>query len=156
MLPELQPHADKLLHNRARLDGILAALSDSEWNAPRGAEHYTARETVAHLSGGGKSMLLMAQNWVKGETTTLRPDFDLDRFNARQQEKRLSASNADLVSEWHGAQDAVIAYMETIGTNELDKRGQHPVEGDITVRQIFGVIAEHEAQHIRQLAGAEG
>ncbi|MBI4674218.1 MAG: DinB family protein [Chloroflexi bacterium] len=154
MLDELRLRVQELNQNRATFDAFLAQLDDARWNQPVGAEKYTARQTMAHLAGAVKTMTRMGQNWVAGKDNTLRPDFDLNFFNARQQEKRAQMSNVELVQEWHDGQQGVIAFMETLGAADLEKCGEHPTAKQIAVRDLFLIITTHEADHIRQVMDA--
>lgn len=151
MLDELKPRADELGRNRDTFTAFLAELDDAQWNQPVGEEKYTARQTVAHLAGAVKSMTRMGQNWVASKNNSLPPGFDLNVFNARQQEKRAQMSNAELVREWQDGQDGAIAFMESLSAEDLDKRGDHPRAKNMALRELFLVITTHEADHIRQV-----
>jgi hypothetical protein len=154
MLDELAPRANELRAHYETFSAFLTELDDAQWNQPVGEEKYTARQTVAHLAGAAKSMTRMGQNWAAGKDNTLRPDFDLNFFNARQQEKRAHMSNAELLQEWREAQDGVIAFMETLTPEDLTKHGEHPTAKHISLLQLFTVITTHEADHMRQVMDA--
>lgn len=154
MLDELMPRVAELHANRARFSAFVAQLDGAQWNRAVGEEQYSARQTAAHLAGAVTSMTRMAQNWVSGGENKVRPDFDLNLFNARQQEKRAQRSNAELVREWADAQRDLIAFMETLGAADLEKRGEHPTAREIAVRDLFLLITTHEANHIQQVMDA--
>ncbi|HZQ08361.1 MAG TPA: DinB family protein [Anaerolineae bacterium] len=149
MLAELESRVRELERNRQTFTAFLETLHDEQWNEPIGEEQYTARQTLAHLAGAAKSMTRMGQNWVAGNENYLRPDFDLNYFNARQQQKRAQLSTAELLEEWHAAHHDLIAFMETVREEDLDKRGEHPTVKHTTLRNLFVVITTHEADHIR-------
>jgi hypothetical protein len=154
MLDELALRTRELERNRQVFRAFLAELDETAWNTPVGTENYSPRQTVAHLAGACKSMTRMGQNWIAVKDTQLRTDFDLNFFNARQQEKRAQMSNAALVEEWINAQKDLIALMETVRPEDLDKRGDHPLERNTTVRRLFEIATTHEADHIRQVMDA--
>lgn len=154
MIDELKPFADDLTAHREKFTAFLARLDDAQWNQPVGYEHYTARQTLAHFAGANKSMVRMGQNWVAGKDNTVRADFDLNFFNARQQEKRAQLTNAELLAEWHESQDSVVAFMETLTAEDLTKRGDHPSAKNISLLELFSVITTHEAEHMAQVMGA--
>lgn len=149
MLAELEPRVRELERNRQTFTAFLETLDDEQWNEPIGEEQYTARQTLAHLAGAAKSMTRMGQNWIAGNQNYLRPDFDLNYYNARQQQKRAQLSNAELLEEWQAAHRDLIAFMETVREEDLDKRGEHPTAKNIPLRNLFLVITTHEADHIR-------
>lgn len=154
MLAALEPRARELERNQANFRAFLEALDDAQWQTIVGDEGYSVRQTVAHLCGADKSMLRMAQNWLAGKNNTLRPDFDLNLFNARQQEKRAQAANAALLQEWIDAQQELLAFMETLQPQDLDVQGEHPTAKNTTLRQLFLIITSHEAQHIGAVMNA--
>ena len=154
MLAELQPRADELNAHRESFTAFLSKLDDAQWTQPVGDERYSARQTVAHLAGADQSMTRMAQNWIASKDNTVRADFDLDFFNARQQEKRAQLSNADLLADWQAAQNGVIALMETLTAKDLAKRGDHPRAQNISLLELFSVITPHEADHLTQVMNA--
>ncbi len=154
MLAELEPRKQELERNQRTLDTFLATLEAAEWNQTFGSEGYNVRQTLAHLSGGNKSMVRMGQNWIAGKENRLRPDFDLNFFNARQQSKRAQLSDAELVAEWRGSHQGLIDFMETVRAEDLEKRGDHPLASDTTLRNLFLIITTHERDHIRELMDA--
>jgi uncharacterized protein (TIGR03083 family) len=154
MLQELQERAEDLQRNWLTFSAFLNQLTDDQWQIPVGGEGYSARQTVAHLAGADKSMTRMAANWIAGRDNTLRPDFDLDFFNSRQQARRADMTNAELVTEWREAQEGVLAFLEKVQPEDLDKRGEHPTGGNVALRGLFKIITMHEAQHIALVMNA--
>lgn len=154
MLDELQPRVAELNAHYETVNAFLTKLNDAQWTEPVGAEKYTARQTVAHLAGAAKSMTAMGKHWVAGKDNTLRPDFDLNFFNARQQEKRAQMTNAELLAEWRDAQRGIVAFMEPLTADDLEKRGDHPSAKNISLRELFQIITAHEADHMAQVMNA--
>jgi hypothetical protein len=154
MLDELEPRVQELERNQGTLDSFLATLDTAKWNQTFGSEGYNVRQTLAHLSGANKSMVRMGQNWIAGRDNRLRSDFDLNFFNARQQAKRAELPDAELVAEWRGTHQDFIDFMKTVRAEDLEKRGDHPLASDTTLRNLFLIITTHEANHIRELMDA--
>jgi hypothetical protein len=154
MLDELRVRARELERNRAIFTAFLEELDETAWTAPVGTENYSPRQTVAHLAGACKSMTRMGYNWIAAKDTIIRPDFDLNFFNARQQEKRAQMPNAALVEEWIAAQKDLIALMETVRPEDLVKRGDHPLEKNAPLRRLFEIVTTHEADHIHRVMDA--
>lgn len=99
-------------------------------------------------------MTRMAQNWIAQQNNRLPDDFSLNFFNQRQQEKRAALSLEDLINDWHKAHRDLIALLETLTLDDLEKRGQHPSVPDTSVRNLFRIITRHEADHIREVMKA--
>jgi hypothetical protein len=154
MLPELVPHMRELEANRETFTAFLRGLNEIQVDTPGASEEYSPRQTVVHLIGAETSMLRMAKNWIAQQDNRLRPDFDLNFFNRRQQEKRAAQSLDELLRDWHMAQRELIALMETVTPDDLDKHGDHPTAKDTTLRNLFLIITTHEANHIRDVMTA--
>lgn len=154
MLPELQARALELNANQQTFTTFLRGLDETQLNASSVDGEYSPREALAHLVGAEVSMLRMAKNWIAGRDNRLRPDFDRDFFNRRQLEKRAGQSLEGLLADWQMAQRGLIACMEIVTEQDLDKRGDHPSAADTTLRNLFLIITTHEADHIRAVMNA--
>ncbi len=154
MLTELEPRAAELNANRETFTEFLRGLNDSQLNQSNASEDYSPRQVLAHFVGADTSMLRMAKNWIAEQDNRLRPDFDRDFFNRRQQEKRAGQSLDELLAEWEQSHRDLIALMETVTAKDLEKRGDHPQAKDTTLRHLFLIITTHEADHIRQVQAA--
>jgi hypothetical protein len=150
MLSELEPRVQELNTNQETFTTFLRGLNETQLNQPGASEEYSAKQTVAHLIGADTSMLRMAKNWIAQQDNRLRPDFDLNFFNQRQQEKRAAQSLDELLNDWDSAHRALIALLETVTAEDLEKRGDHPRATDTTLRNLFLIITTHEQEHIQQ------
>lgn len=148
MLDELQTFAAQLAQHREIFAGYLAHLDEAGLNARRTGEEYSPRQTLGHLVGACVSMTQIARKIAAGENPQLRPDFDLNFFNRRQQEKRANRTREELFQDWQAAHSELEAFMERLAEADLVKRGQHPVVGDTDLRGLIHVIVEHEVEHI--------
>ncbi len=148
MVQELEARVTELNVNERTLTRLVRALTAEQLDQHDPVSGYSPRQALAHLVGGTRSMTVMGKNWIKGENTKLRADFDLNLFNQRQQEKRAQLSLDALLEEWHAAHRDVIAFLETITADDLEKRGDHPAQEAMTLRELMRVISYHEAMHI--------
>lgn len=151
MLTELEPRVRELRANQETFTRFLRGLDEMQLNQRGASEEYSARQTLAHLVGADTSMLRMAQNWIAGVHTRANPDFDLNFFNQRQQEKRAGQSLDELLQDWNAAQAKIVALMDTVTADDLEKRGDHPRAANTTLRNLFLIITTHETEHIRQV-----
>lgn len=155
MLKELEPRAGELRDNQEKFTAFLLTLDEAQLNQCGAEQEYSPRQVLAHLVGADMSMLRMAKNWIAEQDNRLRPDFDRDFFNRRQQEKRAGQALQELLDDWRRAQSELIDLMGTVTADDLEKRGDHPSAHDTTLRNLFWIIATHEADHIRRVMNIE-
>lgn len=147
MLEELTGRVREMQVSEKMLTRIVNGLDAAQLIAHDPIGGYSPRNTVAHLAAATHSMTIMAKKWVKGESTALRPDFDLNFFNLRQQEKRADKSLEELLNELREANHAIAEFMDTLTGDDLDKRGDHPAQTFMTVRELIRMVAYHQAMH---------
>jgi len=155
MLAELEPRVQEMNEHFETFKSYLRGLDEEQLLAKDDNSSWSPRNTVAHLVGAELSMLRMAKNWIAGVETKANPDFDLNFFNRRQQEKRAGQSLDELLEDWGKAQKALIALMETITPEDLVKRGDHPRAADTTLENLFVIISTHEAEHLSEVMDAQ-
>lgn len=151
MLAELEPRVQELNAHREAFTTFLRGLDDTELVTKDDNSSWSPRNTVAHLIGAELSMVRMAKNWIAGVETKANPDFDLNFFNRRQQEKRAGQSLDELLDDWGKAQNAIIELMETVTPEDLGKRGDHPRAANTTLANLFVIITTHEAEHLGEV-----
>lgn len=154
MLPELEPRVQELNEHFVTFKNYLHGLDEQELITKDDNSSWSPRNTVAHLIGAELSMLRMAKNWIAGVETKANPEFDLNFFNRRQQEKRTGQSLDELLEDWGKAQKALIELMETVKAEDLVKRGDHPRAADTTLANLFVIITTHEAEHLGEVMDA--
>jgi hypothetical protein len=151
MLSELEIRVQELKANQETFLEFLRVLDETQISVPAVTEEYSPKQVLAHIVGADTSMLRMVKNWIAGTETKIRPDFDLNYFNQRQQEKRANQSVQELIEDWQRAQRALIEVMETVTPEDLDKHGDHPRASNTTLRNLFLIMTSHEAEHINQV-----
>ncbi len=154
MLAELEPRAQELRANHESFIRFLRGLTEAQLNQVGASEEYSPKQVVAHFVGAETSMLRMAQNWIAERDNRQNPDFDLNFFNRRQQEKRAGQSLDELLSDWQTAQRRFIELMDKLTPEDLDKRGDHPRAANTTLRNLFLIVTTHEREHIDQVMQA--
>ncbi len=104
-------------------------------------------DVVKHLAGGEKGMLMVAQRCAAGEPPPNYEGFDLDYYNRRQVEKRKELSPAEALAEYEEARRQTLATLESLTEEQLARPAAHPTFGDVTVAQLFRIMALHENMH---------
>ncbi len=154
MLAELEPVARDLEKNRELLDQTVDGLTEAQMNVPVSEEHYSGKQILAHLAGAERGMTALMRRMVAGEQPRLKSDFDINYYNARHQEKRAGMTIAQLRTELAGARQDLLSFMETLTPPDLEKRGDHPLYKDATVRQVLEIVPAHELEHTQELRRA--
>jgi hypothetical protein len=150
MLPQLEPIAQRLADNRRLLDQYVAQLNDDEMKRAPEEGEYSGREVIAHLAGGNRGMTRLMQQMAAGSNPRLKADYNNDYYNARQQEKRAGMSVSELLAELDETHRDLLAFMETLREQDLERRGEHPIIGDGTVLQVMEMLSAHERSHIEE------
>jgi hypothetical protein len=138
----------KLTTERERLMEALAGV-DGELAARRfeGTDGWTSiHDTLRHVASAEASMMIVAARTVDG---TFKPveGFDLNRFNARQVEKRASLSWDDSLDELQTVRTKTLNLLDEWTDEQLAMPTVHPVWGDTTVGGLFRIIAIHDTLH---------
>jgi uncharacterized damage-inducible protein DinB len=152
MLLELEPLAQELEENRRLMDQILGHLRAEEMDrSPREGE-YSPRQVLAHLAGAERGMTRLIQLMAAGEKPQLKPDYNNDYYNARQQEKRAKMGAAALRAELEETRRALLAVMESLKAEDLGKLGEHPTIGEASVLEVLKTLQTHERDHIVEMS----
>jgi hypothetical protein len=151
MLPELEPLVMELVENRRLMDDFFFQLRDEQAErAPREGE-YSPRQVLAHLAGAERGMTRLMLLMAAGETPRLKPDYDNDYYNARQQEKRARMTTAEVRAELEETRRELLAFMEGLKPVDLDQVGEHPTAGESSVRGVLEIILKHERDHVLEM-----
>ena len=97
-------------------------------------------------------MTRLAQRFATGTNPKLPTEYNNDVFNARQVAKYKALSLAQARAELDASRADLLALIETFTLPQLDYRGEHPIKGDISLKELLGVIAWHEDQHSKEIS----
>jgi uncharacterized protein YhaN len=152
MLIEIEPLVGELAENRRRMAEVLSRLREDEMDrAPRKGE-YSPRQVLAHLAGAERGMTRLLHLMAAGDMPKLRPDYDNDLYNARQQEKRAKMSVGDLKAELEDARRDLLALMESLKPGDLGKGGEHPTLHETNVLGVLKQLQAHERAHVQEMS----
>jgi len=152
MLKELESIAAKLNEACAMMTRTLDQLSEDQATTLMVTPEWSIKDQVAHLIGAKRGMTRMAQRFAAGEDPQLPSDYNNDYYNARQVAKRKSISFADVRAELDEAHKELLGFLETVTPQQLDLRGEHPLAGEIPLKELLVVIYSHEMQHCKEIA----
>jgi hypothetical protein len=152
MLKELEPIADKLHKERAALNRVLDGLTEAQAAQTWVSADWALKDTLAHLAGAERGMLRMAQRMAQGENPRLPEGYNNDEYNARQIAKRKDKSLTEIRTELGASRAELMTFLENLTLPQLALRGEHPILGDTTVKDVLNVVGSHEASHCAEIS----
>jgi uncharacterized protein (TIGR03083 family) len=152
MLKELEPIAAKLNEACTLLSRTLDRLTDDQAAQLSVNPEWSVKDTLAHLVGAKRGMTRLAQRFAEGQDPQLPADYNNDVYNARQVAKRKAMSLAEVRAEFDAAHQELVAYLDSITAQQLELRGEHPLAGEIPLKDLLVVIYSHETQHCKEIA----
>lgn len=134
----------------AVLNTLLAGLSDEWIMGNEGPETFSPYDVVGHLIHGEKT------DWTERTKKILehglsKPFDPYDRF--AQYELSKGKTLQQLLDEFAALRKKNIEWMKSLKLTEadFDKKGMHPVLGEVTMRQLLSTWVIHDLTHIAQL-----
>jgi hypothetical protein len=151
-IPEL---VVKLRQAQAHLHELLARI-DLEWleRAAAPGHQWQGREVLAHLANAEEDHRQVAVRLLRGEATTLN-SFDLNRWNEERVAGRAAQSVQEILADFDQQRALTIAFVETLAPADLDKSGEHPALGVVTLGKLLRIIPLHQRAHHKEIAVAE-
>ena len=152
--------------SQPRLDGLIVKLekghqknreffdnlTPEQWQLPVYSEpDWNAHNLLLHFVSAEQHLLELSQNVAKNGTGA--PEgFDINRFNAQEQNRLQGQSTQALLDALDQSRRRTIDWARTLVDEQLDKKGRHPALGEISVEAILTAIYGHQILHMRDLA----
>ena len=152
MLKELEAIASKLDEALTVLGSTLDGLTEEQADQVKVTPDWSVRDEVSHLAGANRGMLGIAQKMAEGQDPQLRPDYDNDVYNARQVAKRKDKPLADLRQEIEQVHRELIGFLDSLTRDQLELMGQHPIYGEVKLKELLVIIYSHETTHTREIS----
>jgi len=135
----------------AALGKLLRGLGARAYARSYGPGRWTIRQIVCHLRDCELVFSTRFRKVISEEGGAL-PAFDQDRWaDAMQYAKQDPRAAFEL---FRAARDANVALLRQVGRGALDRSGEHPTYGRMTLRQIARHIFHHDRNHLGQVATA--
>lgn len=146
---------DKAMAVLARTPATLRMLLKdlpSDWvETNEGANTWSPYDVIGHLIHGERS------DWIARAKIILehgesRPFDPFDRF--AQFEESKGKTLGELLEEFAALRERNLAALREmkIGARDLDKTGQHPALGRVTLKELLATWVTHDLDHIAQIA----
>lgn len=144
------PTLSKLARNRENLLALVSDLSEAGLDR-RLPDGWTIRETLTHLVNAEEDHCRVAAVIAKGELDRLPKAIDLDAHNAERLLARGHLGRAELFAALAAQRERTLALFGRLSAEQLERSGPHPVLGEMTVGNIFRIIAVHDQLHTREI-----
>ncbi|MBI5652008.1 MAG: DinB family protein [Chloroflexi bacterium] len=154
MLKDLEPIASKLNEVHTVLMRALESLTEDQAAQITVNPEWSIKDQVAHLAGANRGMFGIAQRSAQGQMPKLPDGYNNDTFNARQVAKRKEQTLAQVRVELEATRAEMLAFLESVTPAQLDLVGEHPLYGEIKLKDLLVIIYSHETQHCKEIADA--
>ena len=116
---------------------------------------WTPRSLVAHFLSSELELLRLCQDVAAGGPGA--PEgFDYNGFNAEQQTQFQSVLPEQLLEQLEAARARTLEWLGTIDDAVLDRVGQHPALGEVSLETMIVAIYGHQLLHMRDLQSKLG
>ena len=132
------------------LSALLSGISDDWVMNNEGAETFSPYDVVGHLIHGEKTDWVVRAKLIL-EYGTAKPFEPYDRF--AQYEESKGKSLQQLLNEFAEIRKQNIAWFRSCELTEedLERKGMHPVLGEVTLRNLLSTWVVHDLTHIAQV-----
>lgn len=132
------------------LKELLMDINEDWLMGNEGPETFSPYDVVGHLIHGEKTDWVTRAKIVLEHGTSV-PFTPWDRFAQFEESKGKSITT--LLVEFTAARNANIAWLRLMNLTEadLDKKGIHPVLGEVTLRNLLSTWVVHDLTHIAQI-----
>jgi len=143
----------KLTSARAKLFDAVRDLSEEEFDRQHG-EGWTIREILTHLLSTEADHCKIAVINVRGQTDRLPQNLVLNDYNAQQMAKQVRMTKDQLLEGLAKQRQKTVALLNQFNQAQLELVGRHPAFGEMSVKQIFDIIATHDQLHTKDIVEA--
>ena len=144
---------EQITAGRAALNAAIESLRDDEWDHPTTNPEWTGRDLLTHLTIAEPGLLARMRRILEG-TSQLPPGFDLNVYNQRQVGKRKGESVATLRTALGESRTQVLTFLDGLAEDQLDVRGWHASGCEVSLADMFEILADHEETHAKDILTA--
>ena len=128
------------------------SLNDENWEITvytEGSE-WTIRNVLAHFVSAEQGFIRLFKDILAGGKGAA-DDFDIDRYNAKQQELIKDVSRQELVKFFQAGRFEMISLVGSLSIEDLQREGRHPFLGLTTLAEMIKMVYRHNQIHHRDL-----
>lgn len=145
----------KLTAARQQLLAVVGGLDEAQWERMVYSEegNWRVSDVLRHLAEAEHGMIRLCE-LIRLGGEGVRPDFDLNRYNARAVEKAKEKSPAELLADMESNRGRLFAFVDTLEDEDWAKEGRHASLNIMSIEQIMKIIGLHERQHAEDIRKA--
>jgi hypothetical protein len=150
--PRIRDIQRKLARNQSFVQRSFAGLSDDGWarTVYETPSVWTVRDVLAHLASAETALRSLAENIAAGGRGA--PDgFDYNEFNRSEQDTHRSYPPQELLRMFLEARNRTVEWAGGLTAEQLDRRGNHPAFGKLSVEGMLTAIHGHALMHVKEL-----
>ena len=152
--PDRQTLVAKLNHEHQALMALLEDIDEATMT--RQVTHrdgwQSIGDVIKHLEAGERGMLIVIRRCIAGKPLPDYAGFDLDQYNQRQVAKRAHLTATQALAQYNAVREETLRTLTSLTEADLVQPARHPVWGEVTVAQLFRIMAIHEGLHRRDVA----
>jgi len=146
----IHPTLARLAKNREHLLELVGDLPDRALDL-RLEESWSIRQILTHLVNAEEDHRQIIEVIVNGDLDRLPAQVQLHEHNAARLAERGHLTHDELLAALNAQREQTIALFNSLSADQLAEVGPHPVMGEMSVVNIFRVIAMHEHTHARDI-----
>jgi hypothetical protein len=131
---------------RTRLFEAIGGLTEEQMRRRPGPDRWSVAEVMAHLPVWERQVLRQADSLRQVAGLTIVFPSQAEREEAAGRGRRLPPPG--IVHDLVGARYETLTFLERLTVRELDRRGHHQEEGDLTVASILDAVARYEEEQV--------
>ncbi len=142
---KLRSEGEKFVH-------LFNGLVEAQWSQEVYTEGavWTVRSILAHLMTAERAFVKLFDDIRRGGQG-VSEDFEIDRYNARQQEKTKDLACAELLEQYEAVRGEMAAWVSRLSDAELEITGRHPFLGVTSLREMVKMVYIHNQIHYRDI-----
>jgi hypothetical protein len=144
--------ADRLKSEGDKTIAFFESLKDKNWEVivyTDGSE-WTVRSVLAHFVSAEQGFVRLFNDILVGGKGAA-DDFDIDRYNAKQQDLIKGASHQELMRFFQDARSEMISFVRGLSFEDLQREGRHPFLGLTNLAEMIKMVYRHNQIHHRDM-----
>lgn len=150
MLRELEPLVDQLQMVRRNLWEAVEKLSIEQLVQTMPGGKWSIKNALAHLAANEALMTDVLES-IANDTEPPVNEYDTDPINAEQVAQAEGESVAQIWQHLDESRSWLLKFLSTVTPAQVERRGSHPAQGMLNVREFLALIYSHEATHAREI-----
>lgn len=140
--------------SREKLLTTLARVDDWDLTVQAEGDQWTAGQMVRHLMDAHAGMLGQVGRILE-DKQTVPPDFDINRWNKRQQQKLAELSPEEAIEKLQASHQQLLELVDQLEAADFEKSGlQAGLQQVLPLEKFIMVMGSHEAAHADEIAAA--